>query len=898
MANNTKTVILDYLQDLTRHFDFGEAGQFTAHHIGGQLHISRSLASLYLNELVKENQIMKVNSRPVYFLHRKAMEELYQIEFQEDDFYDLEEVRRYILNYSPDNGDYSGLVGGDRSLNPYIRQIRESFEYPPSGLPVIVHGEKGVGKKLLCSTIYDNCVKKGILEEGTQLVKLEFSPHNSQSLGQKLFGTREKQGIIDRHNRLVLMLCGSQHMSVEFQERLCSLMETARDISGGAGKHQEKQIRYFILCDTEPEQALGERLIKHIPVTVRIPNFKERSLEEKEELVIHFIRREGERLEASIKISSVVLRALVSGDYSQNMDDLKGVIQLICAGALKASVNKKEIVIHSYSLPEHILETMPIATDEDIAYINTASYKRSDQFAFISNYLARIFKPFHQKKDFKGSFQESKHSFDLLVEYLSFKQRVPPEKIQGMETFLANLFEVIVKKKFVNLPSGFCFNLAKVMYIGSLYRSSFDKWIQKHKAMIDGALSSMRANCVREALIVDEMVRLIRTNLEVEADEILTMMMIIYLYHYNIHVRQCRILGIIVCHGYSTATSIADAVNALLGTYVFDAMDMPLDTSADQVKKFIIQRLERMQHQTDVIVMVDTGSLEQLGDCLSAEVNCNMGIINNVSTRLALDVGSHIVRKPDTQIQTILEKVSANSRTSFRIISRRKNSAILFTSESGFHMASRMRDLFESSFTDRLPVELEVCDFNQLVSCGPELDCFKNRDVLFITGTTNPHVKGYAFVALEDIISGNNIRLIMNRLSRFLDMDQLNEALDLLRKNFTLQNVVGYLTILNPKILLDSVSQAVGTLQDYLNRRFGGKILIGIYIHVCCLVERLVTKSAISEFERLEDFEREHGEFIQYVNQSFQELSKSYNVTIPVSEIAYLYDFIVEDGQL
>lgn len=213
-------------------------------------------------------------------------------------------------------------------------------------------------------------------------------------------------------------------------------------------------------------------------------------------------------------------------------------------------------------------------------------------------------------------------------------------------------------------------------------------------------------------------------------------------------------------------------------------------------------------------------------------------------------------------------------------------------------MASRMRDLFESSFTDRLPVELEVCDFNQLVSCGPELDCFKNRDVLFITGTTNPHVKGYAFVALEDIISGNNIRLIMNRLSRFLDMDQLNEALDLLRKNFTLQNVVGYLTILNPKILLDSVSQAVGTLQDYLNRRFGGKILIGIYIHVCCLVERLVTKSAISEFERLEDFEREHGEFIQYVNQSFQELSKSYNVTIPVSEIAYLYDFIVEDGQL
>lgn len=897
MANNTKTVILDYLRNLTRRFDFEQAAQFTAHHIGGELHISRSLASLYLNELVKENLIMKVNSRPVYFLHRKAMEELYQIEFQEDDFYDLDEVRRYILDYSPDNGDYTGLVGNDRSLNPYIRQIRESFEYPPNGLPVIVYGEEGVGKKLLCSAIYENGVKKGILEEGTELVSFEFSRHNSQALRQKLFGTKEKQGIIDRYDRLVLMLGMSQHMSEEFQERLCSLMEMTRDSSGKKGKYQEKQIRYFILCDTDPEPALSERLIKNIPVMVRIPNFKERSLEEKEELVIHFIRKEGERLEASIKISSVVLRALVNGDYSQNMAELKRVVQLMCAGALKASVNKKEIIVHSYNLPEHILETMPIATDEDIVYIDTSSYRRSDQFTFISNYLARIFKPF-QKKDFKESFKESKHSFDLLIEYLSFKQRVPPEKIQGMETFLVNLFEVIVKKKFVNLPGGFCFNLAKVMYTSSLYRSSFDKWIQKHRAMIEGALSSMRANCVREALIVDELIRLIRTNLEVDADEILTMMMIVYLYHYNIHIQQCRILGLIACHGYSTATSIADAVNALLGTYVFDAIDMPLNTSAAQVKKFIIQRLERMRHQTDVIVMVDTGSLEQLGDGLSTEVNCNMGIINNVSTRLALDVGNHIIRKPDTQIQTILERVSADSTTNYRMISRRRNSAILFTSEGGFHMASRMRDLFESSFTNGMPVELEVCDFNQLVSGGPDLDCFKNRDVLFITGTTNPHVKGYEFVALEDIISGNNIHLIMNRLSRFLDMDELNEALDLLRKNFTLQNVVRYLTILNPKILLDNVSQAVDTLQAYLNQRFGGKILIGIYIHVCCLVERLVTKSAISEFERLEDFEKEHGEFIQYVNQSFQELSKSYNVTIPVSEIAYLYDFIVEDGQL
>ena len=45
--------------------------------------IRDSLASQYLNELVKEKVVMKINSRPVYFLHRKKMEELYKTTFQD-----------------------------------------------------------------------------------------------------------------------------------------------------------------------------------------------------------------------------------------------------------------------------------------------------------------------------------------------------------------------------------------------------------------------------------------------------------------------------------------------------------------------------------------------------------------------------------------------------------------------------------------------------------------------------------------------------------------------------------------------------------------------------------------------------------------------------------------------
>ena len=45
----------------------------TTAEIGSQLHLSRNLVSQYLNELVKEKILIKISSRPVYFLHKESI---------------------------------------------------------------------------------------------------------------------------------------------------------------------------------------------------------------------------------------------------------------------------------------------------------------------------------------------------------------------------------------------------------------------------------------------------------------------------------------------------------------------------------------------------------------------------------------------------------------------------------------------------------------------------------------------------------------------------------------------------------------------------------------------------------------------------------------------------------
>ena len=113
-------------------------------------------------------------------------------------------------------------------------------------------------------------------------------------------------------------------------------------------------------------------------------------------------------------------------------------------------------------------------------------------------------------------------------------------------------------------------------------------------------------------------------------------------------------------------------------------------------------------------------------------------------------------------------------------------------------------------------------------------------------------------------------------------------------RNFTLSNVMNNLTILNPDKLLEHVAKAIDHLQNILHKRFKNRTCFGLYVHICCLVERLVTRQAISNFTD-QDFKEKHQEFIDQVNISMKEVKTYYNVEIPDEEIEYIYNYIIND---
>ena len=211
-------------------------------------------------------------------------------------------------------------------------------------------------------------------------------------------------------------------------------------------------------------------------------------------------------------------------------------------------------------------------------------------------------------------------------------------------------------------------------------------------------------------------------------------------------------------------------------------------------------------------------------------------------------------------------------------------------------VAKRMIRLFRDSLPKNSDVEVISCDFDSAVAERQNRELFQNRNVLFVSGVFNPGISGAPFIPIEKIINLMDEKDIRQMFSENMDAMQLEEFARNLLKNFSLQNVVKHLTILDADKLLEFVQIAVNRLQHMMERQFAAKTIVGLYIHISCLIERLVTRTSEEDEEDSQVFQKEQEQFIRYVKESFVQICEHYHVELPTSEIKYIYDYIENEN--
>ena len=209
----------------------------------------------------------------------------------------------------------------------------------------------------------------------------------------------------------------------------------------------------------------------------------------------------------------------------------------------------------------------------------------------------------------------------------------------------------------------------------------------------------------------------------------------------------------------------------------------------------------------------------------------------------------------------------------------------------------RIIQLFKDSMPKKNKINIIPYDYYELQKNLTHDKVFSKFDVLFITGTLKIEVPGIHFIPLEDMINLNNVDMVSSLLSNIYTKQEMDRFIKNLTRNFSMYNVLNYITILNPDTLLNFVEKAINRLEKKMGILFSNKVKVGMYIHISCLVERLVTKNAITNFDNIDDFIAEHKDFIELVKDSFADISHHYNIEIPDSEIAYIYIYIKTNNE-
>ena len=845
---STKEELYLYLEKISRGYALKDLKYFTANHISESLNISRNLASQYLNELVKEERAIKVNSRPVYFFHKKNVEREAQVALETCVFSGMDDFQRKCRS-DENKRDFQKAIGYYLSLSSCIEQCKAAVKYPPNGLPALFNGAGGTGKSFLSRLMYEYAVNERVI--GTAgaaslppYITVDCSEYaqNEEKFAISLCGSEDGKGWLAKANGGILFFDEIDRLPFSGQELIYSYL-----ISGQyKGYHDDEHIfesnaRLVFSTTKVPAETLYKPLARMIPIVIPVPTLHERTADEKEEMLVSFLKEEGRRMGVDVSISQNAFHCMLEFSYENNIDELKTCVTSSCAGAYLEKTSDG-IAIHSYHLPEYMLSSLKLEVeDKDKRMIHLNSYSRDTS-------LGQTVQYFQIMLDVFEDYRQDMLSFDGLM--MEFRKQ-----------------------------------------LNDYYDYLIDNWMKQNHDEIEEMFQAVSAVLEKESVICSRIVNLIKLNLDIEADSLNQLFLLLDIKNQNQKIQGLSAAGIILSHGYATASSIADAANQIIGRKVFDAIDMPLDMQMSDITGLLEKHIERFITCQDVVLLVDMGSLEQIHSQMGGLRNLNIGIINNISTALAVDIGLGICG--NQKLEDILKRASESNVCTYRIIHNvQKEDAVIFSGENGIDTTEKLKELILKTSATSIPVKFVAYDYYRLMKNGSHDEIFQQYHVKCIIGLFNPEIEGIPFISLEDIISMNSAEKLTNIFSEYLDEEQMEIFNQNLVKNFSLQNVVESITILNPDKLLDEVEQAVGRLQKITGRKIAGRIMIGLYVHLCCLVERLVTKTPIDNYQDLEEFEQKHADFIRQVRDSFQDISRHYRVALPVSEIAYIYDYM------
>ncbi|WP_195923656.1 PRD domain-containing protein [Clostridium tepidum] len=877
------------------------------------MNLNRANVSRYLNQLAKAKRVEKIQGRPVLYrsLKHKNTENKYN--------------KRNSLDK---------MIGSELSLNVAIQQAKAAIFYPPNGLHTLILGETGVGKSMFAELMYNFAKESGMIKKDAPFIRFNCADYadNPQLVVGQIFGVKkgaytgaehEKDVLLKKADGGILFLDEIHRLSPQGQEILFTYIDKGYFRKLGDTENLIKvQVQIIAATTEDPQSYLLKTFTRRMPMIINIPPLRERTMNERYYLIQKFITMESKRLEKNIYMDKNALISFLLYDCPNNIGQLKSDIQLFCAKAFLdyKSKNSKYIFIKQGDLPKNV--------------------KRG--FMKIKQYREKVNSLLNEKRDILVFYYDSDIEDNILNQseecnknsyfYDLIEKKFTTLKNQGIdekdindilnidieshfEKYMSNLSQNFRKEEIRKVVGNDIVNVVdkilniaqrklnkefdeKVYFGLALHLQQSIERIRQGHSIYHPKLNFIRLQYGNEFMVAIEIAKIIdsKFNIETPLDEIgyLTMFLASNQYE-NITNRQKKVGVLVIMHGKSTASSMVQVSNELLGEDCAKALDMPLSMKVEDMYEIAKLKIKELDAGKGVILLVDMGSLNNFGNMVAEEIGIKVRTIDMVSTAIVIEacrkslLGEELdyIYNSCKELSRFRTQVKYESISKYKNLSKTKGTKkflIITACFTGHGGAERIKDIILSSIKENSKLDiipLNILDKKEFVTNVENLS--KHYKVIAIIGTVNIFMKGIPFIPATEILSGYGIK-------------KLKELIDKEKCFYKIKNSIqDHINLEDSDKLVELITDTIEIIEKNLNIKLSNDVKIGIILHISFMVDKIKNGGLENNFENLIEYKEKYKNEFKLVKKSFMNIEQTYDIAIGDSEKAYILKMFVNN---
>ncbi|WP_164667927.1 sigma 54-interacting transcriptional regulator [Virgibacillus doumboii] len=819
------------IMDIFKQLGRADKKGLSASDIGEQLDINRSTASRYLNDLVKANKVVKIQGKPVKYA---------------------------IKDPTPDQTSPTNVIGAGDSLHPILETGMAAFLYPSRPLPILLTGETGTGKSYLAETLSKMAIEKSKEKKDVPFIAFNCADYaqNAELLVGQIFGikegaftgaTEDKKGLVEQADGGILFLDEIHRLPPSGQEMLFYLMDKGvyRRL-GEATQERTANIALIGATTENSEDYLLPTLLRRFSVKLNIPPLRERTTAEREALVEHFLAEEATKMNTSLSIEDKCRDAFLTYDCPGNIGQLKSDIQIVCARAYLRYINGEDekVLIKMEDFPGESTPSTKADVKERQA-VQMIEAKESEEKT------AYPFPNIYQRLDRSSEVNENLQTVMLnYIQDLMDKYEQPGSLQQGWQKLIDDDLFNALKQAANQLRDKVPVTIHdNQLYVIGLHLQNYRNHLKGNvsRAPIPVMIHPNMAYRQAANLLAGYLQKTIGMNLPTEEIELIAHFLTPDQKYEQETALEQSIAVILVTHGKSTASSMAEVTNYLLGNNVIHAVDMPLNISAVDTYERVKQKINGLKNIKGALLLVDIGSLITMGDAIQRELDVPIKTLSSVNLPMVMEAG----RKSLISDQTLEAIYYETKKAMFAFMEKEQESAnikkkrliatVCFTGEGAAQLLESWIENQLSTLDQDVLIRTVRIDPN--TKNTSVLDDLKSYyEVIAIIGTVPVSIDGIPYIPAWELLQQEGI----SRMLKLLEITR-QSAIPTVEKDISteelhdliVQGLGEIVTYINPKTIAGILNDHIPQIRDYYvwdtNRE------LGMWMHISVLIDRIIS---------------------------------------------------------